>query len=255
MGRTPFIAGNWKMFKTIPEAVSFVRALKSSLTGLSGVEVAVCPPFTALAPVAEILRGSGIAVGAQDVFWEERGAYTGEVSPLMLKDAGCSCVIIGHSERRQFFGESDEKVNRKVKAALACGLTPIMCVGETLVQRENGITEKVVGEQTEAGLSGLSPEQAAGVVIAYEPVWAIGTGKTASDEDAQQVIAFIRRLVNDLYGFGTAERIRIQYGGSVKPGNAAGLLARPDIDGALVGGASLEIESFVGIIRAAAPGI
>lgn len=250
MARTPLIAGNWKMFKTIPEAVSFVSELKSSLTGLSGVEVAVCPPFTALAPVVETLRGSDIAVGAQDVYWEEKGAFTGEISPTMLKNAGCRYVIIGHSERRQLFGETDGKVNKKVKAVLAHGLMPIMCVGESLNEREAGITEKVVQRQTEGGLSGLTPEQVAGMVIAYEPVWAIGTGKTASDHDAQEVIGFIRRLVYDLYGFGAAEKVRIQYGGSVKPGNAVGLMAQPDIDGALVGGASLEVESFAGIIKA-----
>lgn len=240
------------MYKTVPEAVGFARQLKGVLSGLSGVEVAVCPPFTALALVAEALHGTDIAVGAQDVYWEDQGAFTGEVSPVMLKDAGCRYVIIGHSERRQFFGETDEKVNRKVKAVLSHGLTPIMCVGETLEEREAGVTGKVVRTQTEAGLNGLAPEQVAGMVIAYEPVWAIGTGKTASDEDAQQVIGFIRGLVKDLYGAGAAESVRIQYGGSVKPGNAAGLMARPDIDGALVGGASLDVESFVGIIRAVA---
>lgn len=254
MARTPLIAGNWKMFKTIPEALSFVSELKSSLGGISDIEVAVCPPFTALAPVVEALRGTGIAVGAQDVYWEEKGAFTGEISPLMLKDAGCRYVIIGHSERRQFFGETDGKVNMKVKAVLAHGLTPIMCVGELLNEREAGITEKVVHRQTEGGLAGLTPGQVAGMVIAYEPVWAIGTGKTASNEDAQEVIGFIRRLIYDLYGYGTAEKVRIQYGGSVKPGNAAGLMAMTDIDGALVGGASLEAGSFVGIVKAAAPG-
>lgn len=247
--RKPIIAGNWKMFKTVPEAVAFTRVLKASLAGLDGVEVAVCPPFTALAPVAEVLRGTDIAVGAQDVYWEDKGAFTGEISPVLLKDVGCRYVIIGHSERRQFFGETDEKVNRKVKAVFSHGLTPIMCVGEMLEEREAGITEKVVRTQTEAGLVGLTPEQVAGMVIAYEPVWAIGTGKTASDEDAQQVSGFIRSLVKDLRGAGVAEQVRIQYGGSVKPANTAGLMAQPDIDGALVGGASLEVESFMGIIK------
>lgn len=249
MSRKPIIAGNWKMFKTIPEALDLVREIKKSVAGLDGIEVAVCPPFTALAPVAETLSGTDIALGAQDVYWEDKGAFTGEVSPVMLKDAGCRYVIIGHSERRQYFGETDEKVNRKVRAVLSHGLTPIMCVGETLSEREAGVTEKIVRAQTEAGLADLIPEQVAGMVIAYEPVWAIGTGKTASDEDARQVISFIRGIVKELYGSGAAQRIRIQYGGSVKPENAAGLMAKPDIDGALVGGASLEVESFMGIIK------
>lgn len=252
MSRRPIIAGNWKMHKTITEAVAFARDLKLALaagTG-AGTEVVVCPAFTALVRVAEALQGTGIAVGAQDVHWEEKGAFTGEVSPAMLKDAGCHYVIVGHSERRQFFGETDERVNRKVKAALSCGLVPIMCVGETLEEREAGITEKVVRAQTKAGLDGLEPEQVAAVVIAYEPVWAIGTGKTASEGDAQQVIGYIRGLVKDWYGTAAAEALRIQYGGSVKPENIAGLMAMPDIDGALVGGASLKVESFVKIIKA-----
>lgn len=250
MKRVPLIAGNWKMYKTVPEAIAFVRELKTALAGVGGVEVAVCPPFTALALVAEALRGTDIAVGAQDVFWEAQGAFTGEISPVMLKDAGCRYVIVGHSERRQYFAETDEKVNRKVQAVLHHGLTPIMCVGETLEEREAGITEEVVGTQTRAGLAGLTEEQVAGMVLAYEPVWAIGTGKTASDEDARQVISYIRGLVKDMYGAGAAENVRVQYGGSVKPGNAAGLMARPDLDGALVGGASLEVESFAGIVKA-----
>ncbi len=249
--RKPIVAGNWKMFKTIPEAVAFVLEIKKTTAGYNQVEVAVCPPFTALAPVAEALRGSGIATGAQDVYWEDKGAFTGEISPAMLKDAGCSLVIIGHSERRQYFGETNGNVNRKVHAVLSYGLTPIVCVGETLEQRESGITEEVVRVQTEAGLAGLSPEQAAGIVIAYEPVWAIGTGKTASDEDAQKVIGFIRGLVKGLFGDSPAQLVRILYGGSVKLGNTAGLMSKPDIDGALVGGASLEADSFAGIIRAA----
>ena len=248
--RKPLIAGNWKMHKTVLEAAAFGRELKTSLAGIGDVEVAVCPPFTALAQVAEVLSGTNIAVGAQNVFWEDQGAFTGEISPLMLKDAGCRYVIVGHSERRHYFGDTDENVNRKVKAVLAHGLIPIMCVGETLEERESGVTEKVVRTQVEAGLDGLAPEQVAGLVLAYEPVWAIGTGKTASDEDAQQVIGFIRGLVKGRFGARAAEGVRIQYGGSVKPGNAAGLMAQPDIDGALVGGASLEVESFVEIIKA-----
>jgi len=238
------------MYKTVPEAEAFALQLKGAVAGLDGAEVAVCPSFTALAAVARVLRDTGIALGAQDVYWEDQGAFTGEISPVMLKDAGCRYVIIGHSERRQFFGETDDKVNRKVKAVLAYGLTPIMCVGETLAERDAGVTERVVRTQTVAGLADIGSEQAAGLVIAYEPVWAIGTGKTASEEDAQQMIGFIRSLVKELYGAGVAGGVRIQYGGSVKPGNAAGLMARPDIDGALVGGASLDVESFTGIIRA-----
>ncbi|RJQ27977.1 MAG: triose-phosphate isomerase [Peptococcaceae bacterium] len=249
--RTPIIAGNWKMHKTAAEAVNFVRELRPAVAGQNGVEVVVCPSFVALVPVIEALKGTNIGVAAQNVFWEEQGAYTGEVSPLMLKEAGCRYVIIGHSERRQYFGERDEGVNRKLKAALAHGLTPIVCVGEQLAEREAGVTEKVIRTQTEAALAGLSPEQAAGLVVAYEPVWAIGTGKTASDEDARQVIGFIRALVEGMYGLAAADQIRIQYGGSVKPENIAGLMARPDIDGALVGGASLTVDSFAAIVEGA----
>jgi len=250
--RKPIIAGNWKMHKTASEAVAFVRELKAAVGGIEEIEVVVCPPFTALVPVAEALRGTGISMGAQDMYWEDKGAFTGEVSPVMLRDAGCKYVIIGHSERRQFFGETDNYVNSKVKAALEHGLIPIMCVGERIEERESGITEKVVRAQTEAGLAGLTADQVAGMVIAYEPVWAIGTGKTASDADAQQVIGFIRGLVSQLFGARAAEQVRIQYGGSVKPQNTAGLMAQPDIDGALVGGASLDVESFAGIVKAAA---
>jgi len=251
LSRRPIIAGNWKMHKTITEAVDFARNLKPALAGVRGrVEVAVCPAFTALAGVAEVLQDTEIAVGAQDVHWEESGAFTGEVSPAMLKDAGCRYVIAGHSERRQLFGETSGNVNRKVKAVLSHGLIPVMCVGETLAEREAGITEEVVRTQTGAGLDGLAPEQVAAMVIAYEPVWAIGTGRNASEEDAQQVTGYIRGLVREWYGNIAAERLRIQYGGSVKPENAAGLMAMPDIDGALVGGASLKVASFVEIIKA-----
>ncbi len=250
MSRKPLIAGNWKMFKTVPEALAFVRDIRKPADRLEHIEVVLCPPFTALARMSEDLRGSGIALGAQDVFWEDEGAFTGEISPPMLKDAGCSYVIVGHSERRQYFGETDEKVNRKVKAALAHALTPIMCVGETLDQREAGVTEEIVRRQTAAGLAGLTAEQAAGLVIAYEPVWAIGTGRTASDEDAQAAIARIRDIVREQFGAGSAEKIRILYGGSVKPQNTAGLMSKKDIDGALVGGASLKADVFLEIIKA-----
>lgn len=237
------------MFKTMPEALTFVHGFRKTAAGLDNVDVVLCPPSTALALMSEALCGSEISLGAQDVFWEDKGAFTGEISPVMLKDAGCRYVIIGHSERRQYFNETDVSVNRKVKAVLNHELTPIMCVGETLEEREAGVTKKVVRTQTAAGLSGLAPEQAAGMVIAYEPVWAIGTGRTASDEDAQEVIAYIRGIVQEQFGADTAEQIRILYGGSVKPGNTAGLMSKSDIDGALVGGASLEVDSFAEIIR------
>ncbi|WP_027364946.1 triose-phosphate isomerase [Desulfotruncus alcoholivorax] len=247
--RKPIIAGNWKMYKTVGEAVNFVASFKGLVTGVSGVEIVLCPPFTALATVAEQLAGTGIELGAQNMYWESEGAYTGEISPGMLKEAGCKYVILGHSERRQFFGETDETVNKKVFAALEHGLVPIVCVGERLEEREAGRTEEVVRKQLEGSLAGLSADRAAGLVVAYEPVWAIGTGRTASNEDAQQVNRFIRETLGRLLGAGFAAATRIQYGGSVKPGNAAGLMAQPDIDGALVGGASLDAESFAGIIK------
>lgn len=249
MPRKPMIAGNWKMFKTVPEALTFVHGFRKAAAGLDHVEAVLCPPFTALALMSEALCGAGISLGAQDVFWEDKGAFTGEVSPVMLGDAGCRYVIIGHSERRQYFHETDENVNRKVKAVLNHGLTPIMCVGETLEEREAGVTKKVVRTQTAAGMAGLAPEQAAGMVIAYEPVWAIGTGRTASDEDAREVIAYIRSIVQEMFGAEAAGKVRILYGGSVKPENTAGLMSQTDIDGALVGGASLEVGSFAEIIR------
>lgn len=243
------IAANWKLHKTVSEAKEFTEKLAGVVKG-SRVEVVLCPPFTALAGVVEAAKGTDIAVGAQDVYWEEKGAYTGEISPGMLKDVGCKYVIIGHSERRQFFGETDETVNKKVQAVLAQGLIPIICVGETLEQRESGITEETVRRQVEAALKGLDADTVAGLVIAYEPIWAIGTGKTASDEDAQQVNGYIRGVIRGLVG-GSADQVRIQYGGSVKPSNTAGLMSQPDIDGALVGGASLDPDSFAGIVKEA----
>lgn len=252
MSRMPIIAGNWKMFKTLSEATALVEAIKPLDAVTSRVEVVVCPPFTALAQVVEVLRGTKISVGAQDVYWEDSGAFTGEISPVMLKDIGCRYVIIGHSERRQFFGETDEKINRKIKAVLAHDLVPILCVGETLAEREAGLTEQVIHTQAKANLAGLTPDQTGGMIIAYEPVWAIGTGKTSSEGDAQQVISYIRSLVKEWLGVSAAQKVRIQYGGSVKPGNTAGLMTQPDIDGALVGGASLEAVSFMGIVQAAA---
>ena len=249
--RTPLIAGNWKMYKTVAETAQFIDELKGLLAGAGdGVEVVLCPPYTALSAAAEALRGSDIYLSAQNMHWEEQGAFTGEISPLMLREIGCKYVILGHSERRQYFGETDEAVNKKVKAALKHGLIPIVCVGETLEEREAGITEKVISTQVKGALMGLDPAQTAGLVVAYEPVWAIGTGRTASDDDAQKVNAFIRGLLAEIAGREAAEKVRIQYGGSVKPENAAGLMAKPDIDGALVGGASLKPDSFAGIIKA-----
>ncbi len=254
---TPIIAGNWKMFKTVGEAVNFVSELAVRVAGIKGVEMVVCPPFTALAAVAGQLRdqGAGIALGAQNMYWEDEGAYTGEVAPGMLKEIGCRYVILGHSERRQYFGETDAVVNKKVHAALAHELIPIVCVGERLEERESGNTEEVVRRQVEGSLAELTARQAAaGLVVAYEPVWAIGTGRTASAADAQQVNKFIRGLLRNLFGEAAAQAVRIQYGGSVKPGNTAELMAQPDIDGALVGGASLEVDSFTDIIKNAVVG-
>ena len=247
--RTPIIAGNWKMHKTIPETVSFVNELKTLLKGNTGAEVVICPPFTALSAAAAALEGSAIGLGAQDVHWEKQGAFTGEVSTAMLLDAGCQYVIIGHSERRQFFGETEETVNRKTKAALAAGLVPIVCVGELLEEREAGETELVVARQLDGGLACLSPQQVEGIIIAYEPVWAIGTGRTASAEDANSVCDYIRRRLANHFGMDIAQKVRIQYGGSVKPDNIAELMAQSDIDGALVGGASLDPLSFSKLIE------
>ncbi|MDT8904085.1 triose-phosphate isomerase [Anaeroselena agilis] len=246
--RKPIIAGNWKMHKTIAETVALVNEL-APLVGGAAAEVVVCPPFTALAAAKAAIAGTAIKLGAQDMHWEKQGAYTGEVSAAMLKDAGCDCVIIGHSERRQYFAEKDETVNKKLHAALAGGLAPIVCVGETLAEREAGETERVVDRQVRQGLAGLTAGQAAALVVAYEPVWAIGTGRTASAEDAAAVCAFIRRLAAELFGKDAAGAMRIQYGGSVKPDNIAELMAKADIDGALVGGASLEAATFAKIVN------
>lgn len=245
--RKPMIAGNWKMYKTVGEATAMLNEL-CRLPLPETVEIVVCPVFTALVPAKTVLAGTKIKLGAQNVYWEEKGAFTGEVSPAMLRDAGCEYVIVGHSERRQYFGETDESVNKKTKAALAAGLIPIVCVGETLAEREAGDTQNVIIRQVKNALAGITPQQAAGLVIAYEPVWAIGTGKTASAADAGQGCSLIRRTVADLCGKEAADKVRIQYGGSVKPENIAELMAQTDIDGALVGGASLETGSFSKII-------
>jgi triosephosphate isomerase len=247
--RRPIIAGNWKMHKTIAEALPLVKELTNLVGGAAEVDTVVCPPFTALSAAREALGTSGIKLGAQNVHFENQGAFTGEISPVMLKDAGCEYVIIGHSERRQYFGETDETVNKKLKAALANGLTPIMCVGESLAQREAGETTALVASQVTNGIKGLTAEQVTGMVVAYEPIWAIGTGRTASADDANAVCALVRKTIAGIYGAAVAEKTRIQYGGSVKPDNIAELMAKSDIDGALVGGASLDAAGFAKIVK------
>ncbi|MFH0732416.1 MAG: triose-phosphate isomerase [Candidatus Omnitrophota bacterium] len=249
MNRKPFIAGNWKMYNTIKESVELITQLKRDLSNVEYADIAVCPPFTALSDSREILIDSNIKLGAQDLYWEKEGAYTGEVSARMLKDVGCEFVIIGHSERRKYFKETNEDVNKKIKAALAAGLGPIACVGETLEEREHGKTFDVVKAHVHGALTGLSNEDVLKLVIAYEPVWAIGTGKTATPGQAQEVHSYIRELLTELYNEEISQAIRIQYGGSVKPENIKDLIAQADIDGALVGGASLKSDSFVGIVK------
>jgi triosephosphate isomerase len=245
------VAGNWKMNTTLDEALGLVAALRGSIDDLDGVETLVCPPFVWLLPVAERLRGSSIGVGAQDTHWEPKGAFTGAVSPTMLAPL-CRYVIVGHSERRQHFGESDESVNRKVRAVLAHELVPIVCVGETLAENEAGRTVEVVARQTRAALAEVPPTER--LILAYEPVWAIGTGRAATAEGAGATIGQVRRVVGELWGAEVAAGLRIQYGGSVTPSNAAELFAQPEIDGALVGGASLRADDFAAIARAARTG-
>ena len=249
--RTPIIVGNWKLNKTIHEAALLVTSLRSMVADVTDVEIVVAPVFTGLTAAAEALSGGNIRLAAQDVFWEDSGAFTGEVAPGMLKDVGCEYVIIGHSERRQYFGETNENVNRKAKASHAHGLIPIICTGETLAEREAGKTEVVVKEQLLNGIAGLSAAQIIRTVIAYEPVWAIGTGHNATPDQAQAVHALIRLLLSETYSDDVAYQVRIQYGGSVKPDNAATLIAQSDVDGALVGTASWDAESFAQIIKAA----
>jgi len=251
--RKTIIAGNWKMYKNIKEAIELANGIKRELFKLdfTAVDVVVCPPFTSLSEVAEVLSESDIGLGAQDMHWQEEGAFTGEISALMLKDAGCQYVIIGHSERRQFFAEANETVNKKLKTALKYGLTPIVCVGENLREREAGKTFEVIQDHIKNGLVDISVEDMSKTVIAYEPVWAIGTGKTATAEQAQEAHKYIRDLLRKMYDDDLAESVRIQYGGSVKPENIAELIAKPDVDGALVGGASLKIESFTAIVTKA----
>jgi triosephosphate isomerase len=266
--RTPLIAGNWKLNKTIAQAEAFAEELKPLVADIAGVEVLLCPVFTALYPLREEVQGANIMLGAQDVFWKESGAYTGEVSAALLKDAGCTHVIIGHSERRgrfgvpepdlegeagHVFGDNDHSVNKKLRAALEAGLTPIVCVGETLVERNNGHTDAVVENQVAMALQDVGAAQAAKIVFAYEPVWAIGTGETCDAAEANRVCGVIRAAIGGVLGADATEAVRIQYGGSVKPDNAVELLSQPHIDGALVGGASLKADSFAAIVRAAQP--
>ena len=251
MSRKVIIAGNWKMNKNASEGRALVEAIKAETANMNDVEIVVCPPFTTLGAVVEAAAGSNIGVGAQNIHWAESGAFTGEISADMLKTSGVKYVIIGHSERRQYFGETDETVNKRLAAALAAGLIPIVCIGELLEEREAGKTEEVLSTQIRGGLANVSAEDAAKIVIAYEPVWAIGTGKTATPEMAQAAHAFIRAELAAMFGTETAEAMRIQYGGSMKPANARELVAQKDIDGGLIGGAALDAESFLSLIREA----
>ena len=244
--RLPIIAGNWKMNTTVSEAVALVKAMKDRLDAISGVEKVLCPPFVSLVPVLELIRDSSIKLGAQNMYYEEKGAYTGEVSPLMIADL-CEYVILGHSERRQYFGETDEVVNKKVKAALIAGLKPIVCVGERLEENEAGKTEEVVTRQVRGAFSGI--DSVPNVVIAYEPVWAIGTGKAATAAQANSTIGIIRSTIAELYGNKAAQEMRVQYGGSVTSQNIGEFIKEGEIDGALVGGASLKAEEFLGIVE------
>lgn len=247
--RRPMIAGNWKLHKTVAEALDLVAALKSGLAGMQDIDIVVAPPFTALCAVAEALIGSNILLAAQNCYPAANGAFTGEISPLLLRDIGCRHVIVGHSERRSLFGETDDFINSKVMTVLAEGLQPILCVGETLEERNENRTFEILDGQIRQGLAGIAPEQLARLTVAYEPVWAIGTGQTASTEQAQEAHLFIRDLVANLFASNVAANLRILYGGSVKPDNIDGLMAMPDIDGALVGGASLKPADFIRIAR------
>src|SRR6202790_3991745 len=247
--RRRVIAGNWKMFKTQAETRAFFSAFLPLVAGIKHCDMVIAPPFTAIATAVEAARDSKVAIGAQNVFWEKEGAFTGEISPPMLTEAGCRYVIIGHSERRQFFGETEETVAKKTKAALAAGLIPIVCVGESLAQREAGHTEKICHGQFTGGPGALTPEEFSRILIAYEPVWAIGTGKTATPEIAAAAHRFLRQCASDKFGAERASALRILYGGSVKPDNIQGLMAQEELDGALVGGASLEANSLASIVN------
>ena len=249
--RTPLLAANWKMHKTVPDAVAFVAAFAPRVAGVTDADVVLAPPFTALAAVADACRDTGVGVAGQNLHWAAEGAFTGEISAGMLTGAGASHVILGHSERRQLFGEDDARVARKTRAAIDSGLTPIVCVGETLDQREAGETLAVLGRQIEGSLAGVTPAELAALVVAYEPVWAIGTGRTATPEQAQDAHAHIRHRLAELGGDQAADRCRLLYGGSVKPANAEAIAGQADVDGALVGGASLDPASFAEIVDAA----
>ena len=249
--RIPVIAGNWKMNKNVVESVSLVKELKDFVRGIVGVDIVVCPPFTSLWVVKEIINGTNIHLGAQNMFWETKGAFTGETSPLMLKNVGCEYVILGHSERRQYFKETSEEVARKTEVALSVNLTPIVCVGENLKERESGKTESIIEQEIKALFPKIDSILAARIIVAYEPIWAIGTGRSSSSQDANLIIKFIRELFSSKYGSKIAERIRILYGGSVNPKNINEFMNESDIDGALVGGASLNTLSFSQIVKAA----
>ena len=249
--RRAFVAGNWKMHNTAAESIALARAVAAGVTRDTKADVAVIPAFLSIPAVAEALRGTPVLVGAQDVYFEKQGAFTGEVSAAMLKDAGCAFALVGHSERRHVIGETDALIRRKLEALLDAGLEAILCVGEKIDEREAGKTEERLDIQVRAGLTGLTPDELAKITIAYEPVWAIGTGKTATTAQAEEAHRFIRGLVAEIAGVPVADAMRIQYGGSVKPDNAAELMGQPDVDGALVGGASLKADSFLGIIAGA----
>ncbi|MBN2709127.1 MAG: triose-phosphate isomerase [Calditrichaceae bacterium] len=251
MNRKIVIAGNWKLHKTNQEALQLANQIKIKNTHIKKAGIIICPPFTALSEVHSVVKDSNVALGAQNVYWEKQGAFTGEISAGMIKSTGAVYAIIGHSERRQYFGETDETVNKRINAALEAGLKPIVCVGETLEEREKNITAQVVTRQIKGAFAGMSADAMKNIIIAYEPVWAIGTGKTATPDQAQEVHALIRQLISKEFGNAVADNIVIQYGGSVKPDNAESLLGQKDIDGALVGGACLDADSFTAIIAAA----
>ena len=247
--RRPIIAGNWKMYKTIADALELANGLKRELYAIEGVDIVIAPGFTLLDEISDVISGSNINLGAQNAHWEAEGAFTGEASVAQLKELDVKYIIIGHSERRQFFGETNEGVNKRIKAVLSGGLIPIMCVGENLSQREKGNTFSVVQDHLRGGLEGIEKEEAKDIIFAYEPVWAIGTGKTATPAEAQEVHGFIRKKLAEIYDNDTAQSMRIQYGGSVKPDNIEDLIKQEDIDGALVGGASLKVDSFSEIVK------
>jgi triosephosphate isomerase len=249
--RRPIVAGNWKMNKTSDEAAALARGVVDAVKGVDGVDMVVCPTFTSLESVAGVVKDTPVKLGAQNVYWEAEGAFTGEISTAMLLTCGCSHVILGHSERRQYFGETDATVNRRVNAALEAALSPIVCVGETLQERESGVTDDVIRTQVTGSLDGFSGEDVVQLVLAYEPVWAIGTGLTATPEQAEDVHALIRSVLADGWGQDVSEAVRIQYGGSVKADNAAVLFSQPNIDGGLIGGAALDAESFAAVVKGA----